>query len=129
MKGFCLGFVAVAVVACRTPETPPGLSGPHGGGSICTREARAGLTVEVVDSVSGASAADGAKVLAVSPAVRDSAIGSSASSSVSLAYERAGTYTVTVTRSGYHAWSRSNVVVNADQCHVIPVRLVARLQR
>jgi hypothetical protein len=119
-----VGLFAVAVVACsRTAETPPA------GGVICTMEARAGLNVEIFDSVSGAPAADGARVLAVAPAIRDSATGSGNSSTVSLAYERAGTYTVTVSRSGYRTWSRLNVEVTRDQCHVIPVRLTARLQR
>ena len=124
-RPYLVGLFTVVVVACttRTPETPPA------GGVICTMEARAGLTVEIVDSTSGAPAADGAKVLAVSAATRDSASGTAGVSTVSLAYERAGTYTVTVTRPGYRTWSRSNVEVTRDQCHVIPVRLVARLQR
>jgi hypothetical protein len=42
--------------------------------------------------------------------------------------ERAGTYAVTVTATGYAEWTTSGVVVTADECHVIPVRLEPRLQ-
>ena len=42
--------------------------------------------------------------------------------------ERAGTYAVTVTRDGYEAWTRFDVEVDEDECHVIPVTLLAELE-
>ncbi|MEO5580406.1 MAG: PEGA domain-containing protein [Gemmatimonadaceae bacterium] len=48
---------------------------------------------------------------------------------LSLAYERAGTYTVTVTKPGYREWRRTGVQVGRDECHVITVPLTARLQQ
>jgi hypothetical protein len=45
------------------------------------------------------------------------------------AFEREGTYDVWVTAPGYQTWLRENVTVGADECHVIPVRLTARLVR
>ena len=38
--------------------------------------------------------------------------------------ERAGRYDVRVTRSGYETALRRDVTVTADECHVIPVRLL-----
>ena len=42
--------------------------------------------------------------------------------------ERPGTYSVTVQRSGYRVWRRDGIRVREDECHVIPVRVNARLQ-
>lgn len=43
------------------------------------------------------------------------------------AYERAGTYTVIVSHPGYRQWQRMGVVVERDECHVIPEAVEARL--
>ena len=48
---------------------------------------------------------------------------------VPLAYERRGTYTVSVSANGYATWTRSGVLVTGDQCHVATVPLTARLAR
>jgi hypothetical protein len=48
---------------------------------------------------------------------------------VGLAEERAGTYEVSVERTGYRSWHRAGVRVTADECHVRTVSLTARLQR
>lgn len=42
--------------------------------------------------------------------------------------ERPGTYTVTVSKPGFRDWQRAGIVVTADECHVHPVELSARLQ-
>ncbi len=42
--------------------------------------------------------------------------------------ERAGTYTVVISSRGYRYWSRSNIVVTRDCCHVHTVELVALLE-
>ena len=44
-----------------------------------------------------------------------------------LAFERAGTYAVTVHADGYKDWSKTGVVVTKDVCHVIGVALSARM--
>jgi hypothetical protein len=47
----------------------------------------------------------------------------------STAYERPGTYTITVRRPGYREWSRSGVVVEReDHCHVRPTSVTAELE-
>lgn len=47
---------------------------------------------------------------------------------VGMVFERPGRYSVTVTKGGYHTWSREGVVVSDDGCHVKTVRLEARLR-
>ncbi|MBT5045162.1 MAG: carboxypeptidase regulatory-like domain-containing protein, partial [Gemmatimonadales bacterium] len=44
------------------------------------------------------------------------------------AWERAGTYEVSIAREGYHTWMQSGLVVNEDDCHVIPVNLDVALE-
>jgi hypothetical protein len=116
---------AVAFGACDALDSPP---------VYCTNNFVWGLQVEVQDSVTSAPAASGAQVIA-----RDGAYADTASYPPNrpdldnlplvAAGERAGTYTVTVRKAGFIDWERSNVVVTADECHVHPVALTARLRR
>jgi hypothetical protein len=71
------------------------------GNVACTLEARAAVSAEITNVVDGP---------------------------YGLAYERAGTYTVTVEQQGYRPWSRSGVRVTKDECHVRGVSITARLQ-
>ena len=118
------GLACIAIAGCKAePESAPARV-------ICTMEARAGLTVEVLDSATQAPATLGATIIARSATVTDSTPGpATAEGTVGLAYERPGTYTVTVTKPGYRGWSRSGISVTADQCHVHPVKVTALLQR
>jgi hypothetical protein len=43
--------------------------------------------------------------------------------------ERAGRYSVSVTASRYRAWVQHEIRVEANECHVQPVRLEAKLVR
>jgi len=100
----------------------------------CTANFVWGLQVSVQDSVTGAPAASGAELIAREGAYADTSrfpanrpdlddlplVG---------AGERAGTYTVTVRKAGFVDWERDGIVVTADECHVRPVHLSARLQR
>lgn len=45
-----------------------------------------------------------------------------------LAYEKPGTYAVTVEQTGYRLWTRGNVPVTRDECHVQTVSLTAPIQ-
>lgn len=91
----------------------------------CTDEYVPGITVDVRDSQSGAQITDGVRVIA-----RDGAFADTAENShLAVAFERAGTYTVTVEKDGYQTWSRSGVRVSRDECHVRTVALTAQLQR
>jgi hypothetical protein len=99
---------------------------------VCTLIAVPGINVFVRDSVSGSFVGNGATASAVDGSYTDtSALPEAASQpevAISLAHEREGTYTVSVTKSGYKAWTASGVRVTRDRCHVRTVTLNARLQ-
>ncbi|MDP9177076.1 MAG: carboxypeptidase-like regulatory domain-containing protein [Gemmatimonadota bacterium] len=99
---------------------------------LCTEIAIPGINVLVRDSVSGAFGSNGATATAVDGAYSDTngfpATHTQPENPIALAYEREGTYAVTVTKTGYKAWTASGVRVTRDRCHVRTVTLNARLQ-
>ncbi len=97
---------------------------------VCTTDFRFGIVVEVRDAVSGAPAADGARLI-----VRDGdyvetvdAPPTPSSTFLQAAGERVGRYDVTVQKPGYAEWTRTDVQVLRDGCHVTQIRLDAQLQ-
>jgi hypothetical protein len=92
------------------------------------------VSVRIEDSVTGAPAAAGARLV-----VRDGSYADSSSipegqadrdaEPIMAALERAGTYVVTVSKAGYRDWTRSGVRVAKDECNVRTANLTARLQR
>lgn len=99
---------------------------------VCTLIAVPGINVLVRDSVSGAFGSNGATATAVDGTYTDTngfpAISTQPELPISLAYEREGTYAVTVAKTGYKAWNTSGIRVTRDVCHVRTVTLTARLQ-
>ena len=100
----------------------------------CTLTFDPAVEVVVQDSVSGAMIASGAQLIAREGTYADSMSlpanrADLDSKSLSAANERAGTYTVTVRKPGYREWTRSNVQVEQEVCHVRTVRLTALMQR
>lgn len=89
-------------------------------GLVCTTEAVYGINLNVRDDV-GAPAAQGALGVAIEGTFADTM---DVFSDVDMAgaIERAGTYDITVSKPGFSDWTRTNVVVTADECHVIPVQ-------
>jgi hypothetical protein len=86
-----------------------------------------GLTIVATDSTTGAPLAGAATIVEV----RDGEYVDTLpdfGNEYSGAGERPGTYSVTVKRLGYLVWSRDDIRVREDECHVIPVRIHARLQ-
>lgn len=86
-----------------------------------------GLTIVVTDSSSGAPLGGVETIVEV----RDGAYVDTLpafGNEFSGAGERPGTYSVKVQRLGYRVWQSEGIRVRADECHVIPVRLTARLQ-
>lgn len=90
-----------------------------------------GLQVIVVDSLTNTSppsailiARSGAYVDSVGPRTPD-ALGWL---SLSAAMERSGMYDLTVRAPGYREWTRADVRVTDDGCHVDPVAVTARLR-
>jgi len=110
-------FLTLAVSACDSTEP-----------IFCTEEYRAGINVEVVDAVSGSGLADGATLTIREGDYVESWTDAFGGTTLSGAWERAGTYDVTVARDGYHTWIRTGVVVTEDECHVQAVALRAELQ-
>ena len=101
----------------------------------CTEEARSAVSLSIVDSLSGkGDSLGGLWARAVDGAYRDSTANGfhhqqAGAVIMALAYERPGTYAVTVHATGYQDWSKSGVVVGHDECHVITAQLTARLVR
>jgi hypothetical protein len=120
-----VALAALAGAACfRKSVTEP---------VYCTAEARPAITLIVVDSVTNqpalfqnlwAVARDGTYKDSVAVSLGDVQKGNV---TVSLAYERAGVYTVSAKADGYQLWSKSGVTVTGDVCHVTTVSLTARL--
>jgi hypothetical protein len=102
---------------------------------ICTAEARAAVSLVIVDSLTNkGDALTGLWARAVDGTYRDSSVMTFSDQSLqatrmALAYERKGTYTVTVHATGYQDWTKTGVLVTADQCHVNGVSLTAKLVR
>ena len=121
-----LGLI-VALGGCDTNAvTDPG-------GVVCTAIAAAGLNVTVVDSLTGqptafsglwARAREGSYTDSSAMAFTDVQTGAVR---MALAYERAGTYVVTVHAAGYADWTKAGVTVTKGVCHVTGVLLTARL--
>jgi hypothetical protein len=97
-------------------------------GRDCTTDARPGLIVEVRDSLSGQSVIDGSTLLIVSGTYQEQETIPAIGTAFAVAYERPGTYEVTVRKVGYADW-RTVASVREDDCHVRTVRLIARLRR
>ena len=120
-----LTLVAFAFGPCDALDSPP---------VDCTDNFVWGLQVEVQDSVTSAPSASGAQLIAREGAYADTASYPPNRPDLDnlplvAAGERAGTYTVTVRRAGFVDWEQRDVVVTADECHVRPVALTARLRR
>jgi hypothetical protein len=120
-----LALSAFALGACDSLDSGP---------IACTDIFLWGLHVAVQDSATGTPSASGAQLIA-----RDGAYADTSSFPPNrpdldglhlvAAGEREGTYTVTVRKAGFVDWERSGIVVTADECHVRPVALTARLKR
>jgi len=99
---------------------------------VCTLIAVPGIEVLVRDSASGSFASNGATATAVEGSFTDTngfpETFTQPETPIGLAYEREGTYAVTVTKASYKAWTTSGVRVTRDVCHVRTVTLTALLQ-
>jgi hypothetical protein len=107
---------------CWRQATCGGTSDPI----VCTDQFVYGLTVHVVDATTGLPVSDG-----LSGNLQDGGYSEAMmafGSDLVGAGERAGTYSISVVASGYTEWTMGGIVVTADECHVIPVGLEARLQ-
>jgi hypothetical protein len=126
---------AASAVAVLLTAACGSVYSPRNDSVVCTTEARAAVSLTVVDSLTGqGTGLTGLFARVVDGSFRDSTTSfftnpSTGIPSVGMAYERKGTYTVTVRATGYQEWTRTGVTVSADECHVNGVALVARLVR
>jgi len=94
----------------------------------CTAEARAGLNVNVTLNGSSTITNEGISVTArdgnyiedLLPVIPDTP-------TFTGAYERPGTYIITVRKDGYVDYVSNSIVVSPDRCHVIPRQLTVNL--
>jgi len=104
-------------------------------GSVCTEEARPALLVGITDSIApNTTTFTNLSVVARDGAYRDSVFlpvhpTPPTNNQIPLAYERGGTYELTVRANGYRPWVLGAIVVQRDQCHVVTVPIAARLAR
>jgi hypothetical protein len=95
----------------------------------CTEEARAGLNITVKNAVTNQVLGNGIIVTAKDGNYTETLGFFDANNPVfSGAWERAGTYIVTVSGVGYITFVSGAITVAADECHVIPQQLQIVLQ-
>lgn len=86
------------------------------------------IVATVTDSVTGQAAATGAVGIAQRPGLVDTMVANTASTLITTVKADTGTYSVTITKSGYSAWTAQNVAVKTGSCGVITTTLTPRLQ-
>ena len=86
-----------------------------------------GISASIRDSVSGAGITSDTRGVVREGAFVDT-LRSFQESVLVGAPERAGTYRLEVSATGYQDWARDGIVVLDDGCHVRPVQLVVRMQ-
>ncbi len=97
---------------------------------ICTQEAKAGLNITVKDAVTDELLSMGVTVIAQDGSYTET-LEQFPNEEVPVfigAWERVGTYVVTVSKAGYQTFTSEPIVVTADVCHVIPQQVTVELQ-
>jgi len=112
--------------ACKGASEP--------GRIACTANVVPAIVVAVYDAQSGTPVADSASGTVVDGAYSDSLRAYEWDPSMVLiaraaAYERAGSYSLSIQRSGYQPWSASGIHVDRNECHVNTVVLRANMSR
>jgi hypothetical protein len=97
---------------------------------FCTQEAKAGLNITVKDAVTDEVLSTGVEVIAQDGTYTET-LEQFPNNDIAVfigAWERVGTYTVTVSKEGYQTYTSELIVVTADVCHVIPQLITVNLQ-
>lgn len=92
----------------------------------CTQVYTPGLKVTVKDG--GTAVTDGITVIAVDGDYVEELTTGANMDYFQGAFEREGTYTVTVTGDGYQPYVAEPITVDADECHVITEEITVNLQ-
>jgi len=124
MRTHLVGWHAllIAAVACSRSTSP-----------ICTQEIRPAIAAYVKNSSTNEGTASGASLVVLDGNYKDSVAAPGNrpdldNAPLFAAAERAGTYRVTVTKTGFAPWIQNDVRVTANECHVNTVTLTALLQ-
>ena len=108
--------LAVLSASCEEPLT------------VCNLNLVYGLIVVPTDSITGRSLAGSGTLVEVRDGSYVDTLQQMSATEYQGAGERPGTYTVMVQHQGYRPWQRNDIRVREDECHVIPVRVDARLE-
>ncbi len=104
-----------------------GLAGCGGGTNdniVCSQIAAAGVDVSIFDARTGAALA--ATTTLTEGTYQETSM--QEQTTFSGAYERPGTYTVRVTKSGYATFEQTGIVITKGVCHVSPLIIRVDLQ-
>lgn len=93
----------------------------------CTQEARAGLNVTVMDAVTHVVLTEDVAVVATDGAYSEMLELFPGSDVFSGAWERRGTYVLSVSKPGYQTFTSDPIAVDADVCHVIPQNVTVQI--
>ncbi len=115
MRAMSVGAIGFALAGCGEGSLGP----------VCTAQAVFGINLTVRDS-SGFPVAEEVLGIAIDGTFADTLL-ALGPLDMAGAVERPGTYDISVSRFGFSTWSANGVVVEADECHVIPVSLEATL--
>lgn len=112
----------VTAGCAAAPSTPNGV--------VCTAQFVYGLSITVNDELTAQPVCD-AQVTVVSNNYRETltAFAATGPCSYAGAGERAGVYDITASKAGYVTATQTGVRVEANECHVIPVRVTLDLKR
>lgn len=95
----------------------------------CTQEARAGLNITVKNAVTNQILGTGITVTAKDESYTETLeFFNGTNQMFSGAWEREGTYIITVSGVGYITFVSEAITVTSDECHVIPQQLQVVLQ-
>jgi hypothetical protein len=131
VRTIAIAALAIAASSCGGDNPVDPIDGPN----ACTLIAVAGVDVKVLDNATGlplsfrnlwARVRDGSYT---DSAMVPVTFANNAPYHFGLAYERPGTYDLTVGATGYQSFYVGTVVVKSDVCHVTPVQITAYLRK
>ncbi|MDY8138743.1 hypothetical protein [Aquimarina sp. 2201CG5-10] len=115
--------ILVLLVLCTACNLDDSTSDPV----LCTEDLRPGLEI-TVKSLSDTFSIEGVTVVATEGLYTETLQHLVDSQTFVGAYERTGTYRITVTKQGFQAYTSDPITVQADACHVITETREVELQ-
>ena len=94
---------------------------------VCTANPKWALIVSVLDSTTALSALKGATIVARTGTYVDSIAAAADLGSVFLGVDQSGTYSLSVTKTGYKPWVRLGIVVGTNECGTVAQRITVLL--